>query len=69
MHRILPICAVCNKPVEKMDRREDRKNQTITFTVHCHGEEEHCILDVHGYMTAAHITIARAFEQHHKLNT
>lgn len=56
---ILPICAVCNKPVERMEHREDNFRATLIYTVYCHGEEESGIVDQF-IKTSAELT--RTFE-------
>lgn len=35
-----PMCAVCNRPVEKIQRWNDDNRQVATFVVGCHGAAE-----------------------------
>lgn len=41
---ILPTCAICNKPVDEIHRREDF-NGDLVFAVFCHGEKEETTID------------------------
>lgn len=45
-NRLLSItCAVCNKEVDSVEAERNPKNNTIKYTVHCHGETDTCELD------------------------
>jgi len=56
----MPICDVCNKPVEYMDRRDDINFDAKTYTVSCHGEIEKVSLSALVMMTCD-IFVGRAF--------
>ena len=44
----VPICAVCNKPVERMESEYDINNYQKRFRVYCHGQTEEAFLnDMH----------------------
>ena len=40
----LPLCAVCNKPVDKLVSWVDSNRDTLVFIAFCHGEQERCEL-------------------------
>lgn len=39
-----PFCDVCQRPVEKLERDEDRFLERVRFTARCHGDSE--VVDV-----------------------
>jgi hypothetical protein len=41
----VPLCAVCNKPVERMESEYDINNYQKRFRVYCHGEFEEAFLN------------------------
>jgi len=41
----VPMCAVCNKPVERMESMYDVAYGAKRFRVHCHGAMEEAMLD------------------------
>ena len=41
----VPICAVCNKPVERMESMYDFNMAAKRFRVYCHGQVEDAILN------------------------
>jgi hypothetical protein len=41
----LPLCAVCNKPVERMESMYDTNNCQKKFRVFCHGQIEDSFLN------------------------
>jgi hypothetical protein len=41
----VPLCAVCNKPVERMDSMYDINTYQKRFRVYCHGDVEEATLD------------------------
>ena len=41
----LPLCAICNKPVERMESMYDIAWAAKRFRVHCHGDTEEAMLD------------------------
>ena len=56
----LPICDVCNKPVEYMDGRNDINFDARIFKVKCHGEVQEVALTA-ATMLDSEITVGRAF--------
>lgn len=56
----LPICDVCNKPVEYMDERHDINFDARIFRVKCHGEVQEVVLSA-VTMIDSEITVGRAF--------
>ena len=56
----LPICDVCNKPVEYMDGRNDINFDARIFRVKCHGEVQEVALTALT-MLDCEITVGRAF--------
>ena len=56
----LPICDVCNKPVEYMDGRNDINFDARIFRVKCHGEVQEVALSA-VTMIDSEITVGRAF--------
>jgi hypothetical protein len=55
----LPICAVCDKPVERVER-DGNHDGSLTYRVFCHGEVETTTLTIQ-QMAAADIYIGKAF--------
>lgn len=41
----VPLCAVCNKPVERMESMYDIAWARKRFRVYCHGDMEESMLD------------------------
>ena len=56
----LPICDVCNKPVEYMDARNDINFDAQIFRVKCHGEVQEVALTAE-LISGCEITVGRAF--------
>lgn len=44
LHNV-PMCAVCNKPVERMTSWYDFNRYAKLFRVYCHGDTEEAVLD------------------------
>lgn len=40
-----PTCALCGKPVERMDRDRDYRSAEVIFIVRCHGDVDTCRID------------------------
>ena len=57
----LPICAVCNKPVELMDSMYDINNYQKRFRVYCHGQVEEAVLNDMDIWNADSIRMGQAF--------
>lgn len=56
----LPICDVCNKPVEVMEGRNDINFDARIFRVRCHGQTEEAALTAL-MMIDGEVTVGRAF--------
>lgn len=56
----LPICDVCNKPVEYMDWRNDINFDAQIFKAQCHGEVQEVALSA-VTMIDCEVTVNRAF--------
>jgi len=56
----LPICDVCNKPVEYMDGRNDINFDSRIFKVKCHGEMQEVTLTALTMLDCT-VTTGRAF--------
>lgn len=41
---LFPICAKCNKLVDRIVRREDINMDALVFEAHCHGEVDRTII-------------------------
>lgn len=41
----MPLCAVCNKPVERVESMYDIAYAAKRFRVYCHGDTEEAMLD------------------------
>ena len=41
----VPICAICNKPVERVESMYEIAWEAIRFRVYCHGDVEEAMLD------------------------
>lgn len=57
----LPICAVCNKPVDKMESMYLPDYDGKLFRAHCHGKTEDYILGSYTTLDATQITFGKAF--------
>jgi hypothetical protein len=57
----LPICAVCNKPVDKMESMYLPDYDGKLFRAHCHGKTEDYILGSYTMLDATEITFGKAF--------
>jgi hypothetical protein len=57
----LPICAVCNKPVDKMESMYLPDYDGKLFRAHCHGMVEDYILGSYTMLDATEITFGKAF--------
>ena len=58
----MPICAVCNKPVDKMESIYLPDYDGKLFKVYCHGKVEQQILGSYTMMDAKEITFGKAFD-------
>lgn len=57
----IPICAVCDKPVDKVESMYDPNYDGKIFRVYCHGKMEQQILGSYIMMDAKEITFGKAF--------
>lgn len=62
-HPQLPMCDVCNKPVDRMERFEVDFEDKIRFRAFCHGEEQVVDISQRNIMNAHEIQITRAFQK------
>lgn len=59
---ILPMCAVCNKPVNSITRWESPSSACSQFEVECHGEREWSDIDWSTIQAATRISAGIAFQ-------
>ncbi len=57
----VPLCAVCNKPVERMDSEYDINLYQKRFRVYCHGQMEEAFLSDMDIWNADSIRMGQAF--------
>ena len=57
----VPLCAVCNKPVERMESMYDINNYQKRFRVYCHGQTEEAFLNDMDIWNADSIRMGQAF--------
>jgi hypothetical protein len=57
----LPLCAVCNKPVERMESMYDINTYQKRFRVYCHGEFEEAFLNDVDIENVDSIRMGKAF--------
>ena len=57
----VPLCAVCNKPVERMESMYDMNNYQKRFRVYCHGQTEDAFLNDMDIWNADSIRMGQAF--------
>lgn len=57
----VPLCAVCNKPVERMDSEYDINTYQKRFRVYCHGQMEEALLNDMDIWNADSIRMGQAF--------
>jgi hypothetical protein len=57
----LPLCAVCNKPVERMESKYDINNYQKWFRFYCHGQTEEAFLNDMDIWNADSIRMGQAF--------
>jgi hypothetical protein len=57
----VPLCAVCNKPVERMDSMYDTNTNQKRFRVYCHGEFEEAFLNDADIENVDSICMGQAF--------
>ena len=57
----VPLCAVCNKPVERMDSEYDINAYQKRFRVYCHGQMEEAFISDMDIWNADSIRMGQAF--------
>ncbi len=57
----VPLCAVCNKPVERMESMYDINLYQKRFRVYCHGQMEEALLSDMNIWNADSIRMGQAF--------
>jgi hypothetical protein len=57
----VPLCAVCNKPVERMESMYDINSYQKRFRVYCHGDVEEALLNDMDIWNADSIRMGQAF--------
>ena len=57
----VPMCAVCNKPVERMESMYDINQYQKRFRVYCHGQMEEAFLNDMDIWNADSIRMGQAF--------
>lgn len=57
----VPLCAVCNKPVERMESMYDINLYQKRFRVYCHGQMEEALLSDMDIWNADSIRMGQAF--------
>jgi hypothetical protein len=57
----VPICAVCNKPVERMESMYDISMAIRRFRVYCHGQTEEAFLADEAVVSTDSIRMGQAF--------
>lgn len=57
----VPLCAICNKPVESMDSMYDINQYQKRFRVFCHGQMEEAFLNDMDIWNADSIRMGQAF--------
>ena len=57
----VPLCAVCNKPVERMDSMYDINKNQKRFRVYCHGQIEEAFLNDIDIWNTDSIRMGQAF--------
>ena len=57
----VPLCAVCNKPVERMDSMYDINKNQKRFRVYCHGQIEEAFLNDMDIWNTDSIRMGQAF--------
>jgi recombinational DNA repair protein (RecF pathway) len=58
-----PTCAICNKPVDKVETMYHPAYQGKLFRVHCHGQYEDQMLDDMMFLGSHQVTFGKAFQK------
>ena len=67
----VPMCAICNKPVERVESMYDAAWAAKRFRVYCHGDMEEAMLDDVTIEDSISVKFGQAFldKQHRLENT
>ena len=67
----VPMCAICNKPVERVESMYDAAWAAKRFRVYCHGDVEEAMLDDVTIEDSISVKFGQAFldKQHRLENT
>ena len=57
----VPICAVCNKPVEHFESMYDINTSAKRFRAYCHGQMEECFLNDEAIENSGSVRFGQAF--------
>ncbi len=63
LNEALPVCAVCNKPVDKVESMYSPTYIGRLFRVHCHGKTEEQMLLDYDVCNSLQITFDLAFQK------
>jgi hypothetical protein len=58
----VPVCAVCNKPVDRVESVYNPDYDGKLFKVYCHGKVEQQMLDSCTVLDATQVTFGKAFD-------
>jgi hypothetical protein len=61
MIKELPICLVCNKPVERVQVYDEAHTDGNVFTIYCHGETERQVITSYQMLNTDKPFILRPF--------
>ena len=56
----LPTCAVCRKPVDRLESIDNPRDNEIVYVAHCHGEREVTRVPMKMLMQAETVTLGTA---------
>lgn len=59
----MPICAICNKPVDRVESMYHPAYQGKLFRVYCHDQYEDQMLDDLTLISSKEITFGKAFQR------
>jgi hypothetical protein len=58
----LPVCSVCKRQVDRLDRIDDVATATVVLVAHCHGMSERVECPVEVLEAAEKVQLGMAFE-------
>jgi len=59
----LPMCAVCGRQVDSMERTFNTNTMTTVFTFRCHGEQETIALHSKKYLDSLNVSLGMVFKK------